>query len=203
MMFDQALDGHPSWLDLSGNGTGTGLRELSVSRWHADADAGDSVLLDACTGPTLDVGCGPGRLVAALLARNVQALGVDVSPVAIRRTTERGGIAIRRDVFDLLPGEGRWHHVLLADGNIGIGGDPAALLRRARQLLRPSGTVVVEVEQPGSGLTVGQARVRTAGEAGQWFAWAWSDAESVPADGFFLLWQIERAGRWFACWEKL
>lgn len=199
MMFDQALRGRPSWLDLSG----TNPRELSVSRWHADADGGDSVLLDACTGPTIDVGCGPGRLVAALLARNVQALGVDVSLEAIRRTTARGGIAIRRDVFDLLPGEGHWHHVLLADGNIGIGGDPGALLRRARELLRPSGTVIVEVEQPGSGLTIGQARVRTGGELGQWFQWAWSDAASVPSDGFFLLWQKESAGRWFACWERL
>ncbi|RAS71159.1 methyltransferase family protein [Lentzea atacamensis] len=199
MMFDQALQGHPSWLDLAG----TSPRELSVARWQADADEGDEILLDACTGPTLDVGCGPGRLVAALLARNVQALGIDVSPVAIRRTTERGGVAIRRDVFDLLPGEGRWHHLLLADGNIGIGGNPAALLRRARQLLRPSGTVVVEVEQPGSGLTIGQARVRTGGTLGKWFPWAWSDAESLTADGFFLLWQAERAGRWFACWERL
>ncbi|KOV85107.1 methyltransferase domain-containing protein [Nocardia sp. NRRL S-836] len=199
MMFDLALDDHPSWLDLPG----TTPRELSVARWHADADDGDDVLLDACSGPTLDVGCGPGRLVAALLGRRVQALGVDVSPVAVRRTTDRGGIAIRRSVFDPLPGEGRWQHVLLADGNIGIGGDPAALLRRVRELLLPSGTVVVEVEVPGSGLSVGQARVRTGGELGQWFPWAWSDAASVPADGFFLLWQKEKAGRWFACWERV
>jgi len=47
------------------------------------------------------------------------------------------------------------------------------------------------------------ARVRTEGTLGQWFPWAWSDAESVPADGFFLLWQNERAGRFFACWERL
>lgn len=199
MMFDLALQGRPSWLDLSG----TGPRELSVARWHADAGGGDDVLLDACTGPTLDVGCGPGRLVAALLGRRVRALGVDVSPEAVRRTTARGGIAIRRDVFDLLPGEGRWQHVLLADGNIGIGGDPAALLRRVKALLMPSGTVVVEVEPPGTGLAVGQARVRSAGSEGRWFPWAWSDAESLTADGFFLLWQRERAGRWFACWEKL
>jgi SAM-dependent methyltransferase len=199
MMFDQALKGLPSWLDLPG----TTPRPLSVARWQADADSGDDVLLDACTGPTLDVGCGPGRLVAALLTRNVQALGVDVSGEAIRRTTARGGIAIRRDVFGRLPGEGRWHHVLLADGNIGIGGDPAALMARIRHLLKPGGTVVVEVEQPGSGLTIGQARVRTGGTSSRWFPWAWSDAESVPADGFFLLWQTERAGRWFACWERL
>ncbi|HEX7304088.1 MAG TPA: class I SAM-dependent methyltransferase [Lentzea sp.] len=199
MMFDQALKGRPSWLDLPG----TTPRELSVARWQAEADDGDGVLLDACTGPTLDVGCGPGRLVTALLSRHVQALGIDVSGEAIRRTTARGGIALRRDVFKELPGEGRWRHVLLADGNIGIGGDPEALLRRAHQLLEPSGTVVAEVERPGSGLTVGRARVRTGNANSGWFEWAWSDAESLTGDGFFLLWHRERAGRWFACWEKL
>lgn len=50
---------------------------------------------------------------------------------------------------------------------------------------------------------IGQARVRTDGELGQWFPWAWSDARSLTADGFFPRWQAERAGRWFACWEKL
>ncbi|MCG8924890.1 class I SAM-dependent methyltransferase [Lentzea sp. CC55] len=198
MMFDQALQGRPSWLDLPGSAP----RELSVARWHADATGGDSVLLDACTGPTLDVGCGPGRLVTALRSRHVEVLGVDVSPEAVRRTTARGGAALHRDVFGPLPGEGRWHHVLLADGNIGIGGDPEALLRRVHRLLRPAGTVVAEVEPPGSGLTTGPARVRTGATSSGWFEWARSDAESVRADGFLPLWHRERAGRWFACWEK-
>ena len=35
-----------------------------------------------------------------------------------------------------LPGEGRWHHVPLADGNIGIGGDPVPLQRRFVELRR-------------------------------------------------------------------
>ena len=41
-----------------------------------------------------------------------------------------GGPALVRSVFETLPGEGRWDTVLLMDGNIGIGGDPAALLGR-------------------------------------------------------------------------
>ena len=52
--------------------------------------------------------------------------------------------ALRRSVFDELPGEGRWPTVLLIDGNIGIGGDPVRLLRRVRELVAPGGTVVVE-----------------------------------------------------------
>ena len=51
-------------------------------------------------------------------------------PEAVAQTPDRGVAAIRRNVFDALPGEGRWRTALLADGNIGIGGDPAALLRR-------------------------------------------------------------------------
>jgi hypothetical protein len=50
-----------------------------------------------------------------------------------------------RSVFDRLPAEGRWPHALLIDGNIGISGDPAALLRRIRALLMPvGGTLTVE-----------------------------------------------------------
>jgi hypothetical protein len=34
----------------------------------------------------------------------------------------------------------------LADGNVGIGGDPDSLLRRCRELLRPSGLLLVEAD---------------------------------------------------------
>lgn len=81
------------------------------------------------------------------------------------------------DVFDTLPREGSWAHVVLADGNIGIGGDPVALLTRAAALLAPGGTVLVELEPPGSRLWTGHARVETAADTGAasmgpWFQWA-------------------------------
>ena len=41
--------------------------------------------------------------------------------------------------------KGRWRNILLADGNIGIGGDPARLLARAACLVAPGGRAVVEV----------------------------------------------------------
>jgi hypothetical protein len=62
-------------------------------------------------------------------------LGVDVSPAAVARAKGAGGAVLRRSVFDRLPAEGRWGTALLADGNIGIGGDPHALLRRVRDSL--------------------------------------------------------------------
>ncbi|MEU2251056.1 methyltransferase domain-containing protein [Streptomyces sp. NPDC019224] len=120
------------------------LLPLDVERWCAGADAADMSALRRCEGPVLDVGCGPGRLVAALAARGHRALGIDVSEAAVARTVRLGGYALRRSVFDPLPGEGRWGTVLLADGNIGIGGDPDGLLRRTADLLAPGGLLIAE-----------------------------------------------------------
>ncbi|HEY3143875.1 MAG TPA: class I SAM-dependent methyltransferase, partial [Acidimicrobiales bacterium] len=50
-------------------------------------------------GPVLDVGCGPGRLVHALLARGRAALGIDLSPSAVAEAKARGALVLRRDVF--------------------------------------------------------------------------------------------------------
>ncbi|MGW2343418.1 class I SAM-dependent methyltransferase [Streptomyces sp. NPDC001661] len=120
------------------------LLPLEVERWCARADAVDRQVLDRCEGAVLDVGCGPGRLVAELAARGRTALGVDVSDAAVAHSRGLGGQALCRSVFDPLPGEGRWNTVLLMDGNIGIGGEPHTLLARACQLLAPGGLLMAE-----------------------------------------------------------
>ncbi|WP_328336928.1 class I SAM-dependent methyltransferase [Streptomyces violaceus] len=120
------------------------LLPLEVERWCARADSVDRDVLDRCEGAVLDVGCGPGRLVAELAARGRAVLGIDVSEAAVDHTVRLGGQALRRSVFEPLPGEGRWDTVLLMDGNIGIGGDPRALLDRVAELLRPGGLLIAE-----------------------------------------------------------
>ncbi|GAA2253131.1 MULTISPECIES: methyltransferase domain-containing protein [Kitasatospora] len=135
----------PLWLRRSDGGR---LR-LDVERWCAPAAGADHELLRRCVRlgtPVLDLGCGPGRLVAELLALGVPAMGVDVTLTAVARTQHLGGPALCRSLFDRLPAEGRWGTVLLADGNLGIGGDPDALLHRVSQLLSPDGRLLVEVE---------------------------------------------------------
>ena len=117
-------------------------------------------------------------------------------------TRARGAAALRRDVFGRVPGAGRWRHVLVADGNVGIGGDPVALLRRAADLLAPDGSVLVELDPPGTGLVRGLARlVQPHGMSGP-FPWARVGVEAIagPAAsaGLLLRWRARRVGRWFA-----
>ncbi|BDD84197.1 methyltransferase type 12 [Tsukamurella pulmonis] len=151
------------------------VHRLPVGRWlgHDRADASVIATVIAwCHGPTVDLGCGPGRIVDLLLRRGIPALGVDDSPQAVRLTRERGAAALRRDVFAPLPGEGRWSHAILLDGNIGIGGDPVRLLRRAAALVEVGGSVVVEVEPTEVGVVQEAVRVRAAGGHSLWFPWA-------------------------------
>ena len=56
---------------------------LAVARWHAPATHGERRLLATLAGPVLDIGCGPGRLVRALVELGVPALGLDASARAI------------------------------------------------------------------------------------------------------------------------
>ena len=99
-----------------------------------------------CEGPTIDLGCGPGRLVAHLVRRGIPALGVDLSATAVQLARRSGAPALRRDVFEPLPGTGRWQTVLLADGNVGLSGDPRRVLRRAAELLMRGGRCVAEFD---------------------------------------------------------
>ncbi|HEY3558480.1 MAG TPA: DUF2064 domain-containing protein [Kribbella sp.] len=145
LLFDQALGGTAKVVATGLDGrTVPALSELD--RWTAPADDVDRLALSRCEGPVLDIGCGPGRIVTALAERGIPALGVDVSPQAVSLTTSRGAAALHRPVQEPLPGEGRWGSVVLMDGNIGIGGDPADLLRRCAELVRPDGIVLVEVD---------------------------------------------------------
>lgn len=132
---------------------------LDIGRYLAEADAVDRTVLDRCLGPVLDVGCGPGRIVTALAEQGIPALGVDIAEVAVALTVRRGGPALSRDVFDPMPGEGRWPTVLVLDGNIGIGGDVASLLARLSALLGPSGALIVEANSLVTG-TADLLRVR-------------------------------------------
>lgn len=188
------------WRVRYGDGT---VRPLALAAWSGGLRAGDEALLDRCAGPTVDVGCGPGRLTAALAARGVPALGVDIAEQAVQLCRARGGTALRRDVFGPVPGAGRWAHLLLADGNVGIGGDPRALLLRCAALIRPQGTILCETDPPGTPLRRVRIRIEPpAGRRSGWFRWAHAGptalAEVAVAAGLRPAGDWGSAGRWFS-----
>ena len=77
------------------------------------------------------------------------------------RPATRGVAALLRDVFDPVPGEGRWETALLADGNIGIGGDPVALLERVRHAGRPGRPGRGRSRTRGTGVVARHVRLET------------------------------------------
>ena len=155
---------------------------MDVARWTAGADATDLTLLRSVTGPVLDIGCGPGRMVRAALDLGLDVLGVDLSPTAIAIATEAGLPVLERSVFDRLPGEGRWQTALLVDGNVGIGGDVRAMLARCVQLLAPSGEIVVELHADASRDSTYTARLVDA-RGGQSGIFPWAEIGLQPMAG--------------------
>jgi SAM-dependent methyltransferase len=179
------------------------LLPLDPNRWHGVTTPGERLLLATVAGPVLDVGCGPGRIVESLAHQGVVVLGVDPAAGAVTLARHRGCSVLQRSVFDALPGEGRWATVLLLDGNVGIGGDPVRLLERCRDLVSPSGSVIVEVEPPGTGWRTCRVRLERDGEAGDWFAWSVVGADAIDELGDaagLVADAVDQSGdgRWFA-----
>jgi SAM-dependent methyltransferase len=176
---------------------------LPLERYLGRLTAADEDVLSRATGPVLDAGCGPGRHVLALARRGILALGVDVSPVAVRIARERGAPVRQASVFDRIPGAGAWGTALLLDGNIGIGGRPVALLARLALLLRSDGLVLVELDPHGTPSETTLMRLEADGVVSDWFHWAHVSADAIGAHALAAglavkeTWEVE--GRWFAC----
>jgi len=181
---------------------GQPLRTEHVAVWYKPHRPGDTGLLARCAGPTLDVGCGPGRLVGALTERGQIALGVDASAEAVRQTRRRGAAALHRCVFSPMPAEGRWQHILLTDGNIGIGGDPVRLLRRCGALAIGGGDVLAELDRPGEQSWTGRVALSDGTSTSGSFAWAAvgiDDLAAVAAAAAMTVLETwTEADRWFA-----
>lgn len=175
---------------------------LPADRWSQPADADDLEMISLCDGPTLDVGCGPGRMSAALAEAGHIVLGIDVVGEAVLQTRLRGAPALQRDVFQALPAEGRWQTILLTDGNVGIGGNPVALLRRMGALIDPDGRIVVELAEPGLAARTMWAELVSPGARSKPFRWAVvgvDDIAEIAHEAELDVVRIHRLGdRWCA-----
>jgi SAM-dependent methyltransferase len=207
----RALDVYAAGLEDVMNGDASPLRvvlpdgsrfELPLRRWTGPLTLADEDVLSRAGGPVLDIGCGPGRHVHALARRGVMALGVDVSPVAVRLARQRGADALEGSIFDHVPGAASWQTALLLDGNVGIGGHPLRLLRRVRSLLACGGALLVEVDPRQRGVLQLDARLEGSAGCSEAFAWTRVGGDAISAvagaAGFELAetWTID--GRSFA-----
>jgi SAM-dependent methyltransferase len=178
------------------------LVPLPVARWSGPVGEADESMLAHAEGPVLDVGCGPGRLTAALHQRGVEVLGLELVPELPVLARRAGAPVLLGDVFATVPRAGCWRTVLLADGNVGIGGDAVRMLRRVRALLSPAGQVVCELHPEADGAVSGPVRLEGLGVTSAWFPWALLGTgaltETAQAAGLAVQSTWETAGRTFA-----
>lgn len=172
-----ASDGdlHPRLLRLADGR----ILPLPVARWTGPVGAADESMLSRAVGPVLDVGCGPGRLTAALHDRGTDVLGVELLPEVPVLARAVGAPVLVGDVFGAVPRAGSWRTVLLADGNVGIGGDPVRMLRRVGVLLAPGGQVLCELHPDAETATSGPVRLEGLGATSDWFRWALLDTAGL------------------------
>ncbi|WP_375406507.1 methyltransferase domain-containing protein [uncultured Amnibacterium sp.] len=174
-------------------------RRIDLDRFLAAADDVDGEAIEAADGPVLDIGCGPGRMLRAAAIRGHVVLGIDVSAAAVRIAGRRGLPVLRRSVFECVPGCGRWGTAILLDGNIGIGGDPVALLQRCVDLVRPhGGRVVIETHpDPLRDRAFQSQVVDDLGRRSVPFAWAEVGVAALRrhAASAGLVWEREWAGQ--------
>jgi ubiquinone/menaquinone biosynthesis C-methylase UbiE len=96
----------------------------------------------------VDVGCGPGKAVAELLERGIQATGVDNSQAMIRRAQQRFPSAdFRLGPAEGLPFRDGYLHGYRAERVYSHLADPRPALAEARRALAPGGRfVLIDVE---------------------------------------------------------
>jgi SAM-dependent methyltransferase len=181
-LYDRALGGERCWIRHDDGE----VRPLPAHRWlgarcpedgsgrsgGACDEVFDEAVTQLCSGPTIELGCGPGRLIARLIQRGIPALGIDRSATAIRLAGRGGAPALLGDVFEPLPGTGLWQTVLLVDGNVGLGGDPLRILGRAAELLGRGGRCVAEFDTEVIGIRSRWVRLESGRDVGPWFRWA-------------------------------
>ncbi|KFF59757.1 SAM-dependent methyltransferase [Cryobacterium sp. MLB-32] len=204
-----ALLGASNVLYLHGirSAEGSGAAPMNAARWSADADATDLSLLVGASGPVLDIGCGPGRMVRAAMDVGLSAVGVDVSATAVRIAVAAGLTVLNRSVFAPVPLEGEWKTLLLVDGNIGIGGDPRALMARCAALLAAGGALVIEVSgDPDHDLSYEGTLEDAEGRRSEPFPWAEIGANALrphaAAAGLRTVQEWRVSGRSFVRFER-
>jgi SAM-dependent methyltransferase len=141
-----------------------------TDRWLGVPTDEEEDLLARAVPTVLDVGCGPGRHVAALQERGIPALGLELDERLVRMARGRGVDVLQGSIFAPLAEEGPWGSALLLDGNIGLGADPVRLVNRVASLVEPGGSILAELSPPATPCEDIMVRIEDDGTAGPWFS---------------------------------
>jgi len=124
---------------------GSGRAEVADEVWLGVRRSATFVrFLDAWPGPpgrVLDVGCGGGWFLKAATERGWAAVGVDLSPRAVRRAREGFGVDARQGSLEAQDFEPGSFDLVTLWNVLEIVPEPLALVRTIRPLLRPGGTL--------------------------------------------------------------
>ncbi|MFE0044831.1 class I SAM-dependent methyltransferase [Streptomyces albireticuli] len=145
-------------------------------------------------GPVLDIGCSTGRHLEHLMARGIDAEGIDLLEAAVEQAVLHGCRVRLADLWTFRPTRA-YRHLLLMGNNIGLAGRLAllpALLDRLAGLLAPGGSVLMSGRDGrslddwtagGDRPYPGDRRIRHlyAGQAGPWFPWLDLDPDTLAA----------------------
>lgn len=107
-------------------------------------------------GRVLDVGCGYGRDLDALVAAGMSATGVDPDPAGVSYCQERG-LDVTLAPAEKLPFDTASFDGVVLDGVLQFT-DPVAALAEAARVLRPGGTLLLASQGPGYALYLTQSR---------------------------------------------
>jgi SAM-dependent methyltransferase len=96
-------------------------------------------------GRVLDVGCGPGHLLARFAARGWQAIGTEVSPEAAQIPRERYGLDVRAgDVVEQRFGSAEFD-AIISWHSLEHVRDPGRVLDEIARILKPGGVLLLSV----------------------------------------------------------
>jgi len=126
------------------------LMDVAENRmwWYRALHARIAEALAGIAGRVLDAGCGTGGLLATLAVRAplLRSVGLEFSPIAVRRAAAKSGAALVRGSVNAMPfADASFDAAVAADVLCHAAVDPAATLAELRRVLRPGGRLVVNM----------------------------------------------------------